>query len=295
MTCTHVFRFALITFLSLMTAACDLDVTVEDTDTTVSGSTVYELFVIQRDQDRAYNILFVPDASYGDQSVLANRQAFVDDLTDLIESTYWQNQGYYFNLAYFNYYYMNVSGSVVARAPAPDGSFRCPTVTWPTALGTDGAFADATLLIHTNTLRDCANPASGRATTEPTSFRTAAHETAHAIFGMPDEYCCDGGYSSFPPIMYTSQASCTGDAANSAWRNCGSLTSSRDGSVWWRSESNITSSALMVNGGATVWEFGPADWAVMDAAFQSLPGSCGASCTGDPSVVAPANWDRPTP
>lgn len=295
MTYTHVFRFALITFLLLLTAACDLDVTVEDTDTPVSGSTVYELFVIQRNQDRAYNILFVPDASYGDQTVLANRQSFVDDLTNLIESSYWQNQGYYFNLAYFNYYYMNVSGSVVARPPAPDGSFRCPTVTWPTALGTDGAFADATLLIHTNTLRDCANPASGRATTEPTSFRTAAHETAHAIFAMPDEYCCDGGYFSFPPIMYTSQASCTGDAANSAWRNCGSITSSRDGSVWWRSESNITNSGLMVDGGTTVWEFGPGDWAAMDAAYQSLPGSCGPGCTGDPSVVAPANWNRPPP
>ena len=68
MTNTHVFRFALITFLSLLTAACELNVTVDDTDTTVSGSTVYELFVIQRDQDEAYNILFVPDASYGDQT-----------------------------------------------------------------------------------------------------------------------------------------------------------------------------------------------------------------------------------
>jgi hypothetical protein len=295
MTHTHVFRFALITFLSLLTAACELNVTVDDTDTTVSGSTVYELFVIQRDQDEAYNILFVPDASYGDQTVLANRQAFVDDLTNLIESSYWQNQGYYFNLAYFNYYYMNVSGSVVPRAPTSAGVFRCPTVTWPTALGTDGAFADATLLIHTNTLRDCANPASGRATTEPTSFRTAAHETAHAIFALPDEYCCDGGYSLLPPVMYTSRASCTGDAANSAWRNCGSITSTRDGRTWWRSESNITNSALMVNVGATVWEFGPADWVVMDAAYQGLPGGCGASCTGDPSVVAPANWDRPLP
>ena len=190
---------------------------------------------------------------------------------------------------------MNVSGSVVARPLTPDGDFQCPTVTWPVALSTDGAFADATLLIHTNTLRDCANPASGRATTEPTSFRTAAHETAHAIFGLPDEYCCDGGYSSFPPIMYTSRANCIGDAANSAWRNCGSMTSSRDGSVWWRSESDISNSGIMVDGGATVWEFGPADWAAMDTAYQSLPGSCGPGCTGDPSVVAPANWNRPPP
>ncbi len=281
-----------ITSLALLMGGCQLNVTAKDTDTPVSGSTVFELFTIQPDQDKAYNIVFVPDASYGDQSVLANRQDFVDDLTNLIENSYWQNQGYYFNLAHFNYYYMNVSGSVVPRAPAPDGSFRCPTVTWPAAASTDAAFADATLLIHSNSLRDCASPSTGRATTEPTSFRTAAHETSHAIFGLPDEYCCDGGYSSVAPIMYTSQASCTGDAANSAWRNCVSITSTRDGSIWWRSEGTITGSGLMNDGGNTVWEFGPADWVVMDAAYQSLPGSCGPACTGNPSVVAPANWNR---
>ena len=216
----------------LLISGCDLDVEVDEDDTPVSGSSVFELFVIQRDQDRAFNIVFVPDGSYGDQSVLANRQAFVDDLTDLIENSYWQNQGFYFNLAHFNYYYMNVAGSVTARPPAPDGSFRCPNVTWPAAVSTDAAFADAT------------------------SFRTAAHETAHAIFGLPDEYCCDGGYSSTPPVMYTSSSSCNGDATNAAWRNCVSLTSSRDSSVWWRSEGDISNNALMISAGNTVWEFG---------------------------------------
>lgn len=276
-------------------AGCDLDVDVSDDDDPVSGSTVFELFVLQDDLDRTFNIVFVPDTSYGDLGVLANRQAFVDDLTDLIENSYWQNQGYYFNLAHFNYFYMNVAGSVTPRPPAPDGSFRCPTVTWPAEVATDAAFADAVLLIHGNNLRDCANPSSGRATTEPTSFRTAAHETAHAIFGLPDEYCCDGGYFSVAPVMYTSQNACTNDVANSAWRNCTSLTSSRDGSVWWRSEGGVTGSALMISAGATVWEFGPGDWEAMDAAYQGLAGSCGDPCTGDPTVVAPANWDRPPP
>lgn len=283
----------LVVCIAFSVGGCQLNVTAEEDDVPVSGSTVFELFAIQRNRDRAFNIVFVPDASYGNLTVLANRQAFIDDLTNLIENSFWQNQGYYFNLAHFNYYYMNVAGSVVARPPDAAGNFQCPTVTWPAAVNTDAAFADALLLIHTNELRDCADPSSGRATTEPTSFRTAAHETAHAVFGLPDEYCCDGGYSAVAPVMYTSRTNCNSDAANAGWRNCVSITSTRNGSTWWRSEGGVTGSALMISGGDTVWEFGPGDWAVMDAAYQSLPGSCGAGCTGDPSVIAPANWNRP--
>jgi len=289
------FAAPLLILATLVTGSCQLNVTAQEDDVPVSGSTVFELFAIQPDRDLAFNIVFVPDASYGDMTVLANRQAFIDDLTNLIENSFWQNQGYYFNLAYFNYYYMNESGSVVERPPDADGNFQCPTVTWPDEVGTDAAFADALLLIHTDELRDCAAPSSGRATTEPTSFRTTAHETAHAIFGLPDEYCCDGGYFAVAPVMYTSQSNCTSDAANSAWRNCVSHTSTRDGSTWWRSEGDITGSALMIGATNTVWEFGPGDWAVMDAAYQGLPGSCGPGCTGDPTVVAPANWNRPPP
>jgi hypothetical protein len=290
------FQFKLILVLSifLVLEGCHLNVVVDEDDTPVSGSTVFELFVIQRDQNRAFNIVFVPDQSYGDLSVLANRQAFVDDLTNLIENAYWQNQGYYFNLAYFNYYYMNAQGSVTPNPPDAAGNFRCPTVTWPAQVSTDAAFADAVLLIHGNNLRDCANPSSGRATTEPTSFRTAAHETAHALFSLPDEYCCDGGYSALPPVIYSSRNSCLNDPVNAAWRNCVSLTSSRNGTTWWRSEGDITDDAIMISAGNTVWEFGPADWVIMDNAYQALS-TCGASCTGDPNVIAPDNWDRPTP
>ena len=289
-----IFKRTLVAAAFLLLAGCHLNVVVDENDTPVSGNTVFELFVIQRNQNRAFNIVFVPDVSYGDLSVLANRQAFVDDLTNLIENSYWQNQGYYFNLAYFNYYYMNVAGSVTANPPDAAGNFQCPTVTWPSQVNTDAAFADAVLLIHGNSLRDCANPSSGRATTEPTSFRTAAHESAHAVFSLPDEYCCDGGYFSLQPVMYSSRNSCINDPANSAWRNCTSLTSSRTGATWWRSEGDITDRALMIAAGNTVWEFGPADWVVMDNAYQALS-SCGASCTGDPNVIAPDNWNRPTP
>jgi hypothetical protein len=290
MECTSTFRLTICGLLAAIISGCALDVTVRDDDVAISGSTVFELFVIQSNQDRAFNIVFVPDASYGDLTVLANRQAFVDDLTDLIEGSYWQNQAYYFNLGRYNYYYMTVAGSVTARTPDAAGNFRCPTVVWPAEVNTDAAFADATLLIHANTLRDCANPSSGRATSEPTSFRTVVHETSHAIFGLPDEYCCDGGYSSLAPVMYSTRNACRNDAANAAWRNCISVTSSRDGSVWWRSEGNITASAIMISSGNTVFEVGPGDWVVMDNAYLSLAGP---TASGTPNVFAPTNWDRP--
>jgi hypothetical protein len=221
-------------------------------------------------------------------SVIANRQAFVDDIADVIESGYWQNQAYFNGWFHYNYYYMTASGSVTARSPAADGSFRCPTVTWPAAVNTDGAFAEQLLLIHSNELRDCGG--GGRATAEPTSFRTVVHETGHGIFGLPDEYCCDGGYFSMPPVMYNSQSACTGDSANSGWRSCSSLTSSRDSSVWWRSQGNITTNLIMSNIGAEVWESGPADWASMSGAYQGI----GASVSM-PSVLAPGRWDYTVP
>ena len=68
----------------------------------------------------------------------------------------------------------------------------CPNVTWPGEVDTDGAFADLVLLLHTNTLRDCRW--GRKATSEPTSYRTVVHESTHALFNIPDEYCCDGGY-----------------------------------------------------------------------------------------------------
>ena len=285
-------RLGLILFAAsaFVLASCQITRTVSTDDTPASGATVFDMYVLQSDRDRAFNILFVPDAAYGDMSVLASRQAFVNDLARVIENGYWQNRAYFKGWGLYNYFYMTASGSVVQRTPAPDGSFRCPTVTWPAQVSTDGAFADQIVLIHMNDLRDCGG--GGRATAEPTSFRTIVHETGHGLFGLPDEYCCDGGYFSMAPVMYSSQASCTGDAANAAWRNCQSHTSSRDGSVWWRSQGNITTNLIMSNAGAEVWESGPADWAVMDAAYRGLSGS---PVVTAPAAFAPARWSYTVP
>ncbi len=282
----------LICFFLFAGAACKLTRTVSADDAPASGATVFEVFAPKSDLDGAFNVLFVPDASYGDMTVVANRQRFVNDAIGIIENGYWQNRAYFNGLFLYNYYYMTATGSVTARPLDADGNFQCPTVTWPAAVNTDGAFADQIILVHANELRDCGG--GGRATAEPTSFRTMVHETGHGLFGLPDEYCCDGGYFAKSPVMYTSSADCTGDAANAAWRNCGSHTSSRNGSVWWRSQANITTNLIMSNAGNEVWESGPADWAVMDQAYRSLSG---APVVTPPAAFAPAQWSYvvPTP
>lgn len=270
-------------------SACEIERTVTSNDQPVSGSTVFELFTVNEDQDKVFNIVFVPDASYGNMNVIANRQAFVDDMTDVIENGYWQNRAYFNGLFKFNYYYMTASGSVVERTPDANGNFRCPTVTWPAQADTDGAFADQLVLMHTNELRDCGG--GGRATAEPTSFRTIVHETGHGLFGLPDEYCCDSFYSENRPIIYESQNGCLTDADNAPWRNCVSFVSSRNNRTYWRSQGNITSNLIMRNAGDTVHETGPADWFVMEQAYDAL----GAPAVTTPATFAPTPFDYNVP
>jgi hypothetical protein len=48
----------------------------------------------------------------------------------------------------------------------------------------------------------------------------------------------------------------------------------------------------MSNAGAEVWESGPADWAVMAAAYRSLSGS---PVVTAPAAFAPARWSYTVP
>lgn len=260
-------------------SGCELSpVATEDDQPIEAGSTVFSLLQIQQDLDEAMNIVFVPDGSYGDMSVLSNRQAFLDDLGNVVDTGYWQNQMYVRNFHLFNFFYMTVSGAVAA----PTGGAICPTPTWPAEVNTDAAFADLVLLIHSNELRDCRW--GKRATSEPTSFRTVVHESSHALFNLPDEYCCDGGYWEISPVLYDTSNDCTNDATNSAWRDCESFTAS-SGTTWWRSEDATID--IMNAGGTTVVEYGRGDWGVVRNVLDDL------GTPVDPDVFAPDNWDRP--
>lgn len=263
---------------ALVPAGCELSPRANDDDQPIEeGSTVFQLLQLQRNLDKALNIVFVPDGSYGDQSVLANRQAFLDDLGDVVDTGYWQNQMFVRNVHLTNFFYMTASGTVSAPS-----SGICPAVAWPAEVDTDAAFADLVLLVHSNDLRDCRW--GRKATSEPGSFRTIVHESSHALYNLPDEYCCDGGYREVKPVLYDSSGECTTDAANAAWRDCASFAAS-SGATWWRSEDTDTD--IMSGGGSVVLEFGRGDWAVVEGVLDDF------GTPSAPTVFAPDGWDRP--
>lgn len=260
-------------------AGCNFTPSATETPAFSVGSTVFSL-VRWVDPSRAIDIVFVADEGYGDLSNVSNRQTFLDDVADLIDTGFWQNNMVVNNLALFNFWFSTASGGDVE--PPPSGI--CPSVTWPNL--NDAAFAELVVIVHRESVRDCGGGGRASAGAGGGNEWIAVHESGHAAFGLPDEYCCDGGYWNISPILYNSQAACTGDAANAAWRDCRSFTAN-NGTTWWRSEDNNID--LMRDAGPTVWEIGPADWVIVNNVLSGLPGAS----PNPPSVFAPTNWDWP--
>ncbi len=256
----------------LITSGCEAGISATETPTTIIGTTVFSGIVV-RPSNEAIDVVFVPDDGYGDMSDVTARQGFLDDVNDMINNGFWMNQTWSWNFLEVNYWFMTLTGDV------QPGTGICPSVTWPDL--TDAAFAEVIVLLHTNILRDCAS--GNRVTSEPTSFRTVVHEASHAAWGLPDEYCCDGGYWSIPPVLYTSSNACNNDPVNAAWRNCQSFTAV-NGNTWWRSED--TNCDVMVCGGTVVTEYGPADWVIVEGVLDGLPNSAVVT----PNVFAPTEW-----
>lgn len=259
----------------IVLTACDLNFNADDNPVS-SGNEVYEL-LRWRSPDEAIDVVFAPDEDYGDLTNDTNRQDFLDDIADLIDSGFWQNNGLASNIAAVNFWFMIDTGDVA------EGEGICPDVTWPDL--TNANFAEVIVLVHPNSLRDCRW--GNKVTTEPFSYRTVVHEFSHAAFNLPDEYCCDGGYWNVSPVMYGSNSACTSDAANSAWRDCQQLSSGSDTVNRWRSEG--ANGDIMRNSGSTVWEYGPADWVVVENVLNGLAGLS----VQTPEVFAPDNWDWP--
>lgn len=263
--------------LLLFGIGCRVELSATKTPATTVGTTVFAA-AVGRPPSEAIDVVFVPDNDYGDMSVVASRQDFLDDVSGMINDGFRKNQALVFNFLAINFWFMTATGDV------QPGSGICPSVTWPDL--TDAAFAEVIVLLHPNDLRDCAS--GNKVTSEPDSFRTVVHEASHAAFGLPDEYCCDGGYWAVQPVLYTSELACTSDAANASWRDCQSFTSS-GGTTWWRSED--TDCDMMACGGPAgdwqrVLEYGRADWVVVEGVLGGLPGATVATS----SVFAPDEW-----
>jgi len=261
----------LITLLLGMTS-CEITLRPPDEEGTLFAAIQWQ------DPDQAIDVVFVPDDDYGDLSVVANLEAFLGDISNMIDEGFWQNNALAMNLGAFNFWFLTQSGDVQPPANPRD----CPAVTWPDL--TDAAFAETFVLLHPNALTDCAFGIY--VTSEPYSYRTVVHESSHGAFDLPDEYCCDGGYWEAPPVLYDTLADCNNDPANADWRDCQCFVDDR-GRDWCRSEDSIDD--IMSTGGNTVWEYGPADWVIVRDVLSAL----GLGVPNAPTVFAPANWDWP--
>lgn len=97
-----------------------------------------------------------------------------------------------------------------------NGFPNSPCVAAPGNWGSNYTFAETGIIVHTDSLRDCARRAERIFSTEPFSTRTVLHETSHSPFGLADEYCCDSSYFEPSPLpnIYGSVENCQSDVLN---------------------------------------------------------------------------------
>jgi hypothetical protein len=100
---------------------------------------------------------------------------------------------------------------------------------------------DGSVIVHQFAMRDNASigTAHGTATVQATRDDAGvvfAHESGHALFGMSDEYCCDGGYATNGPCVniYASLAACQAAApfVGTGPSQCMALSPTGGGMVW---------------------------------------------------------------
>lgn len=280
--------FIILLFIVLSATGCEMEIqppVVEESPTQhpMRAATLFAAIQWQLYPDQAIDVVFVPDDDYGDLSVDADLQVFLDDVSNMIDEGFYQNNALAMNLRRLNFWFMTRTGDV---QPPADPKDICPVVTWPDL--TEVAFAEVLVLLHRNSLRDCA--AGNQVTSEPYSYSTVVHEFSHGAFNLPDEYCteycCDSPYFAAPPILYETLADCNNDPDNADWRDCQCFTDIR-GEDWCRSEDDIHD--IMSFASTTVLEYGPADWVIVRDVLNSL----GWGVPNEPTVFAPANWDWP--
>lgn len=280
---------AALSVVLLMVSCCTAQIEATATPVVTMGTSVFS-GIYWTEPDKAIDIVFVPDDDYGDMTVIADRQNFLDDVSSAINSGYWENNVYFKNFLSTNFWFMTDTADV-----QPPVSGTCPRLTIPNL--DDAAFAEQIIILHPNPLRDCAW--GNIVTSEPTSFGTMVHESGHAVFMLPDEYCCDGGYWEQRPILYETEASCEGDpithggayyyndetSIGTEWVDCQSFTDVNN-NTWWRSEDDIP--CIMRTSGVVAREFGPADLWHINVMLQYYLDQIGTVQRFD--VYAPTPW-----
>jgi len=157
-------------------------------------------FLYNGDPSAKVDIVFVPDKDYnGDMT------KFFADIKRIIYDGYFNNTAYNESSCKFNFYYYPQAGEYKEVCEAWD---------LPSGFEEDCSFADSAAIVFKSSKRACSG--GSVFSTPGYSPKVVVHETGHRIFGMADEYCCDGGYwqpSDPYPNIYTSLYQCQAKSA----------------------------------------------------------------------------------
>ncbi len=148
------------------------------------------------------DIVFVMDSDYG-----GDTNKFLIDVDRQITKGYFGAEEFAENKCRFNFYYHTGIG---------DYRPVCEAWDLPATISQDCPFADAKVIVFTGNGRAC----SGEVFSTPAmGTSVVVHETGHNIFGMADEYCCDGGYwqpAAPYPNIFNSKSACQSGSTNPA-------------------------------------------------------------------------------
>jgi hypothetical protein len=206
------------------------------------------------------DLIFIPDTDYGD-----DEQRFMDDVTRLIHEAYLSSAPFSQEIrpwrGYWNFYLTYQAAEVKGF----DKGCYLPPKNWAVLRSAVNAGA----VLHHKEARDCIGIGEGSLFSlkvdGPTSKALAVHHTAHSLFSLADEYCCDGGYwESLPqPNVFSSRARCRAYASARDWsindcRQIGSPTFWRAAGMtgWWKLDAD---GDLMEQAGNLGGAFGTAD------------------------------------
>jgi len=141
------------------------------------------------------DIVFIPDKDY-----YGDTNKFLTNLNYIILNGYLKTTEFNASRCKFNFWYYPKAGEYKEVCAAWD---------LPAGYQTDCAFADSAAIVFQSDKRACSSGTFSLPSNNPV---VAVHETGHSIFGMADEYCCDGGYwqpDSPHPNVFGSKANCT--------------------------------------------------------------------------------------
>jgi hypothetical protein len=192
---------------------------------------------VRNDPAKAANVVFVPDDDYA-----GNFQQFVADVEPLIRKGYFADSLFGTSRSRWNFYVTYNTGRASGYVTPP----RVPSceIKYPSNWATLAATADVAAIVHTRTIgsdgnvfRNCApgfstaSAGSFMITSASPHVSTVVHETGHALFGLSDEYCCDGGVikTTWPhQNLFPTDPACKSSASahGVAQTNCVKLTTS---------------------------------------------------------------------